>query len=727
MNAPMNGSRPATATTTPAVPQPLLLQDLDRAVDEILARVQGDLLMAIPLGLGKPNPLVNALYRRIRQLPQRRLTIFTALSLEKPVGKSELERQFLEPLVERVFADYPDLDYVKDHRAQTLPPNIAVHEFFLKTGDYLGNTVAQQGFVCTNYSFVVRDMVNQGINLILQAVACRDGEAGPELSLSCNPDLSLDMIEQLAARGRKPLMVAMVNRQLPFMTGPAVVPPGVVDLVVETPETSHHLFAPPNAAIGWADYAIGLHAASLVKDGGTLQIGIGSLGDAIAQGLIVRHTQPAAFAQMLAGLVGHDEQGRHLSLQDRQLAPFREGLYGCSEMFVNGLLQLIRAGIVKRHVHQDEALQRLALDGRLGEVPDVDAVRALLDRGVLALPLSAGALRHWQAHGLLRDTLTPEAAGALPLDLDSHEARAAWQAVLGTQWRQRALMHGGFFLGPRDFYQTLRDLDEPMRDQIAMTRIGYINELYGDALGSETLKRLQRRDARFMNTTMKMTLLGAAGSDALESGQVVSGVGGQYNFVAMGHALPDARSVLMLRATHENHHGLTSSIVWNYGNVTIPRHLRDLVVTEYGVADLRGKTDTEVVQALIRIADSRFQESLVREAQAHGKLAADWALPEAWRANLPEALRERLRPWRNDGLLPDFPFGTDLTDDELKIVRALKKLKHASTHPVELVGLILRSLQSVPEVPEAYLERLGLDQAHSFKQLFMKRLFAANL
>ncbi|HLO93801.1 MAG TPA: acetyl-CoA hydrolase/transferase C-terminal domain-containing protein, partial [Burkholderiaceae bacterium] len=299
--------------------------------------------------------------------------------------------------------------------------------------------------------------------------------------------------------------------------------------------------------------------------------------------------------------------------------------------------------------------------------------------------------------------------------------------MLGTRLAGGIVMTGGFFLGPRDFYQTLRELDEPLREQIAMTRIGYINELYGDALGSERLKRLQRRDACFMNTTMKMTLLGAAGSDALESGQVVSGVGGQYNFVAMGHALPDARSILMLRATHENHHGLTSSIVWNYGNVTIPRHLRDVVVTEYGIADLRGRTDTEVVQALIRIADSRFQDELVREAQTHGKLAADWQLPDSWRGNRPEALRELLRPWRNEGLLPDFPFGTDLTEDELKIVRALKKLKHASTHPVELIGLILRSLQGLPEVPEAYLERLGLDQAHSFKQLFLRRLFAANL
>ena len=38
-----------------------------------------------------------------------------------------------------------------------------------------------------------------------------------------------------------------------------------------------------------ADYAAGPHAAGMVPDGGTLQIGIGSLGDAVAQSLILRH------------------------------------------------------------------------------------------------------------------------------------------------------------------------------------------------------------------------------------------------------------------------------------------------------------------------------------------------------------------------------------------------------------------------------------------------------
>jgi hypothetical protein len=94
-------------------------------VEHVLAAIEGDIVLGLPLGIGKPNPFVNLLYRRIKAMGSdanpRRLKIITALSLEKPEGKSELEQNFLTPLVERVFKDYPDLDYVKDLRAGVLP------------------------------------------------------------------------------------------------------------------------------------------------------------------------------------------------------------------------------------------------------------------------------------------------------------------------------------------------------------------------------------------------------------------------------------------------------------------------------------------------------------------------------------------------------------------------------------------------------------------------------
>lgn len=118
---------------------------------------------------------------------------------------------------------------------------------------------------------------------------------------------------------------------------------------------------------------------------------------------------------------------------------------------------------------------------------------------------------------------------------------------------------------------------------------------------------------------------------------------------------------------------------------------------------------------------------MVKQAKAHGKLDAHYQVPERYRHNLPKSLEDKLHPWAEAGLLPDFPFGTDLTKDELNIVRALKKLKHASEHPAELLSLAFKSFWESKEMPQAYLERLGLADAHSFKDTVLRRLLAGNL
>src|SRR5256886_17256318 len=125
--------------------------------------------------------------------------------------------------------------------------------------------------------------------------------------------------------------------------------------------------------------------------------------------------------------------------------------------------------------------------------------------------------------------------------------------------------------------------------RIQMMAVSFPNELYGD----EAAKRRARVDARFVNNAMMATLLGSAISDGLGNGQVVRGVGGQYNFVAQAFALQGARSILALEATRQTGAKAQSNILWNYGHQTIPRHLRDVFVTEYGVADVRGKSDAE--------------------------------------------------------------------------------------------------------------------------------------
>ena len=702
----------------------LYIDSLEACVDHILDTVAGDVVLGIPLGVGKPNPLVNALYRRIKGNPSRRLRIVTALSLERPVGHSELEKNFLEPLVERVFEDYPDLDYVKDLRAGQLPPNIEVREFFMKTGDYLGNDTAQMHYISTNYTFVARDMAVQGMNVIAQAVASREDTHGLRLSLSSNPDVSQEVVDILRASGRPIMAIGVVNHKMPFMPNGAEVPPEFFDVVVTDPTATHALFAPPNGKVSVADYAIGLHASSLVVDGGTLQIGIGSLGDAIGQALIVRERHNAEYCRILEGLCLE-------GLAGRETGRFEQGLYGCSEMFVNAFLKLIEAGIVRREVYDDAVLQQLVNEGKApGHEITPALLQGLVDSGRLRSPLSPADMAFLQRFGILRPEVRLEDGQLVLADLrvranlaDDDAMAVVASTMLGKRLTGGYTMTGGFFLGPRDFYERLRSMPEHELAKIDMTRISFINQLYGD----DALKRAQRTQARFINTTMIVTLLGAAASDALENGQVVSGVGGQYNFVAMAHALPDARLLMMLRATHDNKDGLKSSIVWNYGHVTIPRHLRDIVITEYGVADLRGQSDSDVVKRLIQVADSRFQSELIKQAKAHGKLEADYELPARYRNNTPQALAEKLHPWMQAKLLPDFPFGTDLTEDEIHMVRAMKKMKHASHHPTELLSMVIKSLWEGKEAPPAYLERLGLAQAKGFKEVFMRRLFANNL
>lgn len=693
---------------------------IDDCLDDLIARTGPSITLGIPLGIGKPNPWVNALYQRAKADPLLSLRIFTALSLEKPKPHSDMEARFLGPFVERVFGNYPDLDYVTDRHSGMLPKNIEVTEFFYKSGEYLHNDYAQQHYLSSNYTHVARDMMVQGINVAAQVVAVREREGRTEYSMSSNPDVSADLIRMMRAAGRPLYVVLVVNREMPFMENDALVDEAMVDAIVDAPGCTHTVFSAPNMKVDLTDYAIGLYVSSLVKDGGTLQIGIGSLGDAIAQALIVRDRHNTDYRQALQAL------GAPL---DRS-APFTQGLYGCSEMFVNGFMALIDAGILRREVFPHTGLQRLLNSGKLGTDVTTATLPALRDAGLVASPLRPEDVTFLREFGILKDDVTLHgdhlrvAGEQVGIDIDSPATLAAINRLcLGSRLRQGIYMHGGFFLGPRDFYEKLRTMPEAKRRGICMTSISFINQLYGQ----EDLAAVQRKDASFVNTCMMMTLLGAAVSDGLDSGRLVSGVGGQYNFVAQAHALHDARSIMMLRATRTSKGETMSNIVWNYGHTTIARHLRDIVVTEYGIADLRGQADHEIVKRLLAITDSRFQTGLLAEAKSAGKIAHDYEIPEAQMHNLPETVASRLGAIRGSGRLPDFPFGNDFTADELAIIRVLQRMQAVADSPVQLVKSLIASLSDDKEVPNALLERLHLDHPENWKQKLLRQLFIGNV
>ncbi|MGH8074142.1 MAG: acetyl-CoA hydrolase/transferase C-terminal domain-containing protein [Lysobacter sp.] len=633
------------------------LDSIEATVELMLDRIDGPLQVGAPLGLGKPHGLLNALYARVKANPLRPLRLYTALSLDPPAAGKGLEGRFLGPFVSRHFGDdFPRLDYVAAMRRDTLPAHIEVEEFYFQSGALLGSSQAQRSYASLNYTHVARALADRGVNCIVQRVAREPG--GTRLSLSCNTDLTFDAIDAIVAAGLpRPLLIAEVDPELPWLDGSAAVEESFFDAVVTPPGPHPKLFGLPRQPVGEVDYAIGFHASTLVVDGGTLQIGIGALADALCHALALRHTDNPAYRKVLRAL-------RSPSADDLALGPFAQGLYGCSEMLNEGFKRLVEAGVIRRKVVEDEAVMR-----RLVEGGATDADQAQLER-------------------------------------------------------EGQYLHGAFYLGSHDLYDWLRNLDDDTRRAIDMRSVSSVNELYG---GNETLERLQRRDARFFNSCMMATALGAAVSDALEDGRVVSGVGGQYNFVAMAHALPGARSALMFRAVRDAGGRSRSNVVWNYGHTTIPRHLRDIYISEYGIADVRGKVDEDCVMAMAGICDARFQQGLLDTAKAEGKLRKDFVPGPRAAANTPAWLRETLAPLHRDGILPDYPLGSDFTAVEQRLLKALAWLKANTGGTAGKLCTVARALlRHHRDDPEAMV-RMDLGRPTGFGEHLEARLLALAL
>ncbi|WP_353086978.1 acetyl-CoA hydrolase/transferase C-terminal domain-containing protein [Stenotrophomonas sp.] len=640
------------------------LTDLDAAVDWLLQRVDGPLRIGAPLALGKPHRLLNALYARVENDASRPLQLYTALSLNPPRGGAGLEARFMKPFAERHFGeDFPRLAYADAMVRDQLPAHVQVEEFYMQSGALLGSSQAQRSYTSLNYTHAADAVAQRAPHAIVQKVAMRANDR--RLSLSCNNDITQDTLDAMVARGLpRPLMIAEIDPQLPYLDGSATVDVSFFDLVITPPGPYPELFGLPRQPVSDADYAIGLYASTLVRDGGTLQIGIGTLADALSHALVLRHTDNARYRQILQaldpGLASHPAV-----LECGGLEPFEIGLYGCSEMLNEGFRRLVQTGVIRRKVHDDLAL------------------------------------------------------------LQRIENGTAWTTDYATLEAEGQYLHGAFYLGSPEFYQWLRDLPDDERSAIGMRRISEINQLYG---GDETLERMQRRDARFFNSCMMATALGAAVSDALEDGRVVSGVGGQYNFVAMAHALPGARSALIFRATREDKGVLQSNVRWNYGHTTIPRHLRDLYINEYGIADLRNMTDEDCVIAMTAITDAQFQSALLDKAKASKKLAAGFTAAGDGRRNTAAAVSAALAPFRQSGLLPDYPLGSDFTEVEQHLVKALGWLKQNTQTPMAKLRTVLAAVtQPAGDGDQAYLQRMGLEAPKTFGERIEARLVRLGL
>ena len=142
-----------------------------------------------------------------------------------------------------------------------------------------------------------------GGDFMIRVSAFKQVDGSPRYSLSCNPDVSLELAANMKldrAAGTRNVIVGEVNRNLPFMYHDAMVGDDWFDLVVDKPDGEFHLFATPRPSINDVDYMIGVNCSLLIRDGGTLQIGIGSLGDAVAYALQLRHENNDVYKDLIA-------------------------------------------------------------------------------------------------------------------------------------------------------------------------------------------------------------------------------------------------------------------------------------------------------------------------------------------------------------------------------------------------------------------------------------------
>ena len=613
----------------------MILSDSKAAADFLFSRLGKDIRLAAPLGLGKPNLLLNLVYDRVKKNPELNLEIYTALSLDVPDPTSGLEARFLKPFVTRHFGDdYIRLAYLKDLRERKVPRNISIHEFYFQAGQHTLDAHSQQNYISLNYTQVAQALFDRGVNVLVQIVS-REQKGFRGLSLSCNPDVTLDLNDLYRQHGKPFLKIGVVHPDLPFLGGDAIVEDDFFDAIVENGEPSPQLFALPRLPVSDADQMIGFYGSQLVPDDGTLQIGIGSLSEALVANLVTRQNNNTLYREIVqSSWKSHPRPvGAHLFTER-----FEKGLYGTSEMVMDGFMHLRREGILKREI----------------------------------------------------------------FDLDEEKRR---------------YLHGAFFLGSKDLYEWLRTLDEKDFAGLSMSRVSKVNDLYDS---HELALRRQRKRARFFNTCMNVNLLGGAASETLEDGRVVSGVGGQYNFVAMSHELPDSHSILMMRSTRTKNGKRISNVVEAQGHLTIPRHLRDIVITEYGIACLRAKSDNEVIQNLIAVTDAEFQDELVQLAKSDLKLDINYKVPETARRNTPENVRGFLRAYKEKGLFSDYPFGSDFTETELNLSRALGELKGAA--PASLLRYWFKGHAVDKNAYCDELERMNLAKPHGAAEIFYRRL-----
>jgi len=158
--------------------------------------------------------------------------------------------------------------------------------------------------------------------------------------------------------------------------------------------------------------------------------------------------------------------------------------------------------------------------------------------------------------------------------------------------------------GDEAFYEFLDD-----NSSMEAHPVDYVNDPYVIGRNDNVIS---------ISAFLEVGLDGEVNSESI-AGKQYSAPGGQLDFVRGAQLSRGGKSILAAYSTAAK--GATSRIVPKIeGPTTDPRADTQYIVTEYGVADMTGKSTAERAAALIAIAHPKFQDDLRREARRLGYL-----------------------------------------------------------------------------------------------------------
>ena len=120
-----------------------------------------------------------------------------------------------------------------------------------------------------------------------------------------------------------------------------------------------------------------------------------------------------------------------------------------------------------------------------------------------------------------------------------------------------------------------------------------------------------------LNGALAIDLAGQVVADTI-GGKQFSGIGGHEDFVSGPSLSADGRSLICLQSTSTINGALVNRVMAQLpagSVVSTPRHQVDVVITEYGVAELQGRTIRERANALAQIAHPQFRDELKASAK----------------------------------------------------------------------------------------------------------------